>query len=273
MNDTPNVNLKQVFVSRAKLRRAAISQAERSGESILTLLRRGGQLSLEIIQPEKVRHLTEQGLKAMKRRFEEYVVTSKGEASPLPDNHPMLDWNNWVRCAEELITWAPYRDKLQQATTDQRIERGKAATSRWERKLSPAEKRRREKKRQRFFRRVTKESAPLPRGFSALRVRVLGRSRIFTPSLRVHISEGTGRVSVAVLSSDGGSSPGLGGGGSPGDDSGGSEPPQGDPDLPSRPLIGGYPLVFASQPDRILPSWRPARPGLMSHVLLRGWSR
>ena len=60
---------------------------------------------------------------------------------------------------------------------------------------------------------------------------------------------------------------------SPGDDSGGSEPPQGDPDLPSRPLIGGYPLVFASQPDRILPSWRPARPGLMSHVLLRGWSR
>ncbi len=57
------------------------------------------------------------------------------------------------------------------------------------------------------------------------------------------------------------------------DDSGGSEPPQGDPDLPSRPLTGGYPLVFPSQPDRILPSWRPARPGLMSHALLRGWSR
>jgi hypothetical protein len=63
------------------------------------------------------------------------------------------------------------------------------------------------------------------------------------------------------------------GGGGSGDDSGGSEPPQGDPDLPSRPLIGGYPLVFPSQPDRILPSWRPARLGLMSHALLRGWSR
>jgi hypothetical protein len=63
------------------------------------------------------------------------------------------------------------------------------------------------------------------------------------------------------------------GGGSPGDDSGGSEPPQGDPDLPSRPLIGGYPLVFPPQPGRILPSWRLRCPGLMSHTLFRGWPR
>ena len=55
-----------------------------------------------------------------------------------------------------------------------------------------------------------------------------------------------------------------------GDDSGGSEPPQSDPDLPSRPLIGGYPLVFPSQPDGFSPSsWRFRRPVLMSHAFAR----
>ncbi len=65
----------------------------------------------------------------------------------------------------------------------------------------------------------------------------------------------------------GASSPG--GGGSPGDDSGGSEPPQGDPDLPSfRFVRSGTPRSYLKT-DRFLSSWRPGHPVLMSRAFAR----
>ncbi len=69
----------------------------------------------------------------------------------------------------------------------------------------------------------------------------------------------------------GASSPG--GGGSPGGDSGGSEPPQGDPDLPSFRFVRSGLTHSYLKSDRFIPSWRPGRLGPMSHALLRGWSR
>ncbi len=57
------------------------------------------------------------------------------------------------------------------------------------------------------------------------------------------------------------------------DDSGGSEPPQGDPDLPSFRFVRSGLTHSYLKSDRFIPSWRPGRLGPMSHALLRGWSR
>lgn len=56
---------------------------------------------------------------------------------------------------------------------------------------------------------------------------------------------------------------------SPGDDSGGSEPPQGDPDLPSFRFVRSGLTHSYLKTDRFLPSWRPGRPEPMSHAFAR----
>ncbi len=58
-------------------------------------------------------------------------------------------------------------------------------------------------------------------------------------------------------------------GNSPGDDSGGSEPPQGDPDLPSFRFVRSGLTHSYLKSDRFIPSWRPGRPGPMSHAFAR----
>ena len=53
------------------------------------------------------------------------------------------------------------------------------------------------------------------------------------------------------------------------DDSGGSEPPQGDPDLPSFRFVRSGLTHSYLKTDRFLPSWRPGRPEPMSHAFAR----